>query len=694
MLFKELMRQLKLKPADRRMLKRILTELVLRGEIINIRGNRYGLAEKMDLETGTFQAHPAGYGFVIPDKRGVPDIYIAARSRLDAMNSDRVVVRVSEPRGKRKTAGKREGMIVRILDRAHRKIVGTYERTDPRTGSYGFVVSSNPRITQDLFIDPQNSGNAQNGDIVSAEIIRYPMRGRPPEGRITNVIGRPGQAGIESEIIIDEYDLPTVFTPVALEEAAAILQEVTPAMHRGRRDLRDLPTVTIDGESAKDFDDALSVQRISGGFRLWVHIADVANYVREGTMLDQEAYQRGTSVYLPDRAIPMLPEPLSNGICSLNPGVDRLTLTVEIDINRHGVIQEYDIYESVIRSDHRMTYTVVREILVENDPAQKRRFRDFVSAFELMEELMKLLNAQRVKRGSIDFDLPEPELVLDLQGKISDIIRAERNKAHQIVEEFMLAANETVAEYVEELGLPIMFRVHEEPDEEKIVDLSEFLSTLGIELSLGRKLKSSHLRAVVEQVKGSPEEHLVNTVLLRSMKQARYSKENLGHFGLAAVTYTHFTSPIRRYPDLVVHRIVKSTLTNQQRRKRVMADLADTLPDIASHCSERERTAMEAERDVVTMLKIQFMKDKLGETYAGVISGVTQFGFFVQLSELFVEGLVHISTLVDDYYHYIEKLHCLRGERTKRVYRIGDRVQVSVDRVDRDRKRIDFSLTK
>ncbi|HAK59631.1 MAG TPA: ribonuclease R [Nitrospiraceae bacterium] len=694
MLIKELIRQLKLTAAERPLLKRTLSELVLAGEIIKTRGNRYGLAEKMDLETGTFQAHPSGFGFVIPDKKNVSDIYISARSRLDAMDRDRVVVRVSEQRGRKKATGKREGTVVRILQRAHVKMVGTYELSETQPAEFGFVVSSNPRITQDLFISHENRGAAQHGDIVSAEIVSYPMRGRPPQGRITRVIGKPGQAGIEAELIIDEYDLPTDFSTGATEEASNIPQEVPSAMGRARRDLRNLPSVTIDGETAKDFDDAISIERLKSGYRLWVHIADVAQYVREGTFLDDEAYQRGTSVYLPDRAIPMLPTPLSNGICSLNPGVDRLTLTVEMSIGKNGSILNYDIYESLIKSKKRMTYTEVREIIVDKDPVRRKGNPGLVELFELMEELMEVLRARRAKRGSIDFDLPEPQIVLDLQGRISDIIRAERNKAHQIVEEFMLVANETVAGHIEKKNIPFLYRIHEEPDEDKAAELVDFLSALGVQIPPGKGLKPAHLRKVIAQVKDTPEEALVNTVLLRSMKQARYATENLGHFGLAAKTYTHFTSPIRRYPDLIVHRIVKSGLHKKTKSGMDAEHLAEVLPGITAHCSQRERTAMEAERDVITMLKLQFMKDKLGKTYDGIITGVTQFGLFVQLSGLFVEGLVHISTLADDYYHLIEKKHCLLGERTKRVFRLGDTVRVSIDRVDRERKRIDFSLVK
>ncbi len=690
LLLRELMRGLKLPAEDRRKIRKLLAELTVEGLVIKTRGNRFGMPEKMDLETGFFQAHAAGFGFVLPEKKGKSDIYIAAPGRLDAMDGDKVVVRLSPPSGRKKAEGKREGVIIRILERTHRKIVGIYEERIGKKSAFGFVSPTNPKLPQDMIVSADDKVGAKSGDLVSAEIITYPLRGRPAEGRIVKVIGSPGDPGIESEIIIEEYELPTEFSPEAVREAADIPQEVTPALRRGRRDLRTLPTVTIDGEKAKDFDDAVSLEKIKGGWRLWVHIADVAQYVREGTFLDEEAYQRGTSVYLPDRAIPMLPTPLSNGICSLNPNVDRLTLTVEMDIAPNGSLLRHDLYESVINSNERMTYTAVKEILVDRLPAQRRRYAALLDRFELMAELMEVLRVKRMKRGSIDFDLPEPEIVLDLQGKMADVIRAERNMAHQIIEEFMLAANETVASHLEDRGIPLPYRIHEEPDEDKIADLAEFLASLGITLPAGKKLRPLHLQKALAAARDSSVQALVNTVVLRTMKQARYSAENTGHFGLASDTYTHFTSPIRRYPDLMVHRILKGALRGASEPD----DEGETLAEAAAHCSKRERTAMEAERDVVTMLKLIFMQDKLGETFAGIITGVSAFGFFVQLKDLFVEGLVHVSTLADDYYHYIEKLHCLRGERKKRVYRIGDAVRVQVDRIDRERKRIDFSLSR
>ncbi len=695
MQFREIMRRLRLRPEDRRLLKRVLAELVIKGELIKTRGNRFGLPEKMDLEIGRFEAHPEGYGFVMPERKGLPDIYISIRSKLDAMHGDRVTVRVSPPsRAGKSGRMKREGVIVRILERSHTRVVGTYEAPEHGTGAYGFVVPSDPRITQDLIIHNEHRGAAGPGDLVSAEIISYPLRGRQPEGRIIRVIGRPGDPGIESEMVIEEYELPVEFSGAALSEASAIPQDVAPTMMRGRRDLRELPTVTIDGEKARDFDDAISIEKTKQGYRLYVHIADVSAYVKEGSYLDQEAYKRGTSVYFPDRVLPMLPPELSNGICSLNPGVDRLAMTVEMSLSKDGHVQKYDIYNSVIRSDERMTYTAVREILVDRDRKQLRRYEAYLPMFEDMDELMEILRAERMRRGSLDFDLPEPEIVLDMQGRMTDIIRAERNRAHQIIEEFMILANETVASHIEKIGAPFIYRVHEEPDEDKLLDLAEFLSSIGISLPVQKKIRPAVLQMALAKAKGTPEEALVNTVLLRTMKQARYSAENIGHFGLASESYTHFTSPIRRYPDLMVHRILKAWMKGRLDDPAYRERLGESIPDAAEHCSKRERTAMDVERDVISMLKLEFMRDKLGETFDGIISGVTAFGLFVQLTEYFVEGLVHVSTLDDDYYHFVETRHSLIGERRKRVFRIGDMVRVRIDRVDRERKRIDLSLSR
>src|SRR5512137_672869 len=461
LLVREIMRQFKLKSDDRHDLKLMLAGLVAEGHIVKSRGNRYGASAggstvrtagktaKADIEQGLFQAHPSGFGFVMPGIKGKTDVFVPAGGRRDAMDGDTVKVRVSPPSGKKKATGKREGVIIEVLERGHTKIVGTYETAGPKGRGPGTISPTNQRITQNVFVSAENATGAKTGDLVTAEIIAYPLQGRPAEARIIRVIGRPGDPGIESDLIIEEHELPVEFAPATIMEAKAIPQDVSATMRKGRRDLRDLPTVTIDGEKARDFDDAISIEKYRNGWRLWVHIADVAQYVQEGTLLNEEAYARATSVYLPDRAIPMLPEQLSNGICSLNPKVDRLTLTAEMDFDANGAVVRHDIYESVINSNERMTYTGVRQILVDRDQAMRKRYEPLLRQFELMAELMEVLRAKRSKRGSIDFDLPEPEIILDLQGQMTDIVRAERNMAHQLVEEFMLAANETVASHLE-----------------------------------------------------------------------------------------------------------------------------------------------------------------------------------------------------------------------------------------------------
>jgi ribonuclease R len=462
---------------------------------------------------------------------------------------------------------------------------------------------------------------------------------------------------------------------------------------KGRTDLRASLTVTIDGETARDFDDAVAVKREDKGrIRLWVSIADVSHYVKPGSALDTDAYLRGTSVYFPDRCIPMLPEELSNGICSLNPSVDRLTVTAEMLFDKGGALLHASFYPSVIRSTARLTYTMVKKILVDKDLEAATTHRALVADLQVMEELALRLMEKRNKRGSIDFDLPEPEIILDLQGGTSAIIRAERNLAHRIIEEFMLAANEAVASHLEGRHIPTLYRVHEQPDPVKLKDFQEFIHNFGYGFRMTEELvEPAEFQRLLEEAAGKPEERMINEVLLRCMKQARYAAENLGHFGLAAPCYTHFTSPIRRYPDLVVHRILKGGLSGRLKEKE-LEKLATTLPDVAAHTSKRERVAMEAEREIVDLKKMQFMRDKVGEEFDGFITGVTPYGFFVELLEFFVEGMVHVSTLARDYYRYQEKQHALVGERSKEIFRLGDRVMVTVASVSLERKQIDFVL--
>jgi ribonuclease R len=682
---REMLLSFRVPKEERRAFKRIIKELLRDGEIIKTRKNQYGIPEKMSLIVGRIQCHRDGYGFVIPEKAGEPDVFIPNRSISGAMHGDRVVARVEHFR----EGMKREGKVIRVLERAHKKIVGRFEYDR----NIGYVVPNDPRIGQDLYIAPQERKGATKGDLVVAEIVNYPLPTRGPEGRITRILGRPDDAGIITDMIIEEHELPQVFPPNIVQIVKSVKQKVTKAMFRGRMDLRDLNTVTIDGEKAMDFDDAVSVKRLSGGsILLRVHIADVGHYVPWDSPIDVEARARGTSTYFPDRVIPMLPEELSNGICSLKPDEDRLAVTVEMEFDGGGNRTRSDFYDSVIKSNERMTYTSVKKILVDHDSEDCRRYRYLLDDFRVMKELALKLRDRRMHRGSLDFDLPEPEIVLDLRGEIKDILVEERNIAHRIIEEFMIAANEAVACYMAKLGVPFIYRIHEEPDPEKMEEFLEFLKGFG-HIITKKGIHPKAFQRVLENVKDRPEERLINNVMLRAMKQARYSVDNLGHFGLASDCYTHFTSPIRRYPDLVVHRTLRDAkmgnLTGKRRKY-----LEEIFTGIAIHSSEREKVADEAEREVADTLKVRFMKEKVGDEYEGVITGVTSYGMFAQLKDIFVEGLVHVSTLRDDYYSFYERGHMLKGKHRKKVYRTGDEVRVRVDRVDIERRLIDFSIIK
>jgi ribonuclease R len=531
--------------------------------------------------------------------------------------------------------------------------------------------------------------------MVLAEIIEYPVKQRNPVGRILKVLGHSADPRIDTDLIIESYALPKVFSSSTLQEARALPERVTEEVIKDRRDLRQLITVTIDGEKAKDFDDAVSAQRLPDGLiRLWVHIADVGHYVPWDGALDREAYLRGTSVYFPDRVVPMFPEKLSNQICSLNPIEDRMTLTCEMVFDTEGERTSYALYESVINSNARLTYTEVKKILVDRQPLVGKRYQNLIGLLQILEDLALRLTKKRQRRGSIDFDLPEPDIILDLQGNTSDILRQERNIAHRIIEECMLAANETVAEHMTGLGHPFLYRIHEEPDPEKMAEFNDFIHSFGLHLKVLSKVKPKVLQNLLEQVKGTAVEKLINNLLLRSMKQARYSPEGKGHFGLASEHYTHFTSPIRRYPDLIVHRLLKEVLKGGPPSPKRWDQLIQLLPNIAKHSSEQERVAMEAEREVIDLKKTRFMADKVDEEFDAYITGVQSFGFFVELEQYFVEGLVHVTSLHDDYYIYLEKQHALIGEHQRRVFRVGDKLRVRVERVDLERRKIDFTLVE
>lgn len=684
MSFRELVFMFDIKKDRRDEFKRLVKDMVREGSLIKIRGGRYGLPEKMNLVTGELICHPDGFGFVRPETGGEQDVFINHRRLAGAMHGDTVVTRIEGV----KQGGKREGSIIRITKRAHKVIVGRYERGN----GFGVVIPSDERILEEIIIPPKETKNAKDGMIVSAEITRWPAKNLAPAGKVLEIIGDPDDPDVEADVILRKFGLPNRFPDRVMHEVKSIPMQVADADIEGRHDLRDKLTITIDGETAKDFDDAVSVDRLpNGGYRLRVSIADVSHYVREGTEIDTEAYSRGTSVYFPDRCIPMLPEALSNGICSLNPKEDRLTMTAEIEFDSKGHPHKKRFYESVIKSAERMTYTNVKKLLYNEDEELNKRYAHILDDLKVMAELAARLSEKRSEAGSIDFDLPEPQIIIDIEGNVEAIVRSERNIAHKLIEEFMLAANKAVAEEFSKRELPFIYRIHEEPDEDSINDFIEFASEFGLQMKPDGGPKA--FQRVLQKVAGKKEERLINQVLLRSMKQAVYSEENVGHFGLAFEDYTHFTSPIRRYPDLVVHRLLRTLLRGRYTKEK-KEHWETALPEIATHTSNRERKAMEAEREIADLKKCQFMMDKVGEEFDGIISGVTSFGLFVELKDYFVEGLIHVSMLLDDYYRFDEKNHLLMGEGSKRVFRLADEVRIKIENVDLERRRIDFLLAE
>lgn len=686
---RELLQRLKIPKEQRSSLTRLLKQLVESGHLIETRGNRYGLPDRMNLVVGRVQTNPRGFGFVVPDRalEGVDgDIFIAGSNLNQAVHGDRVVARIEHARGERV-----EGRIVRILQRGSSTIVGRYD-VDER--GMGFLVPFDRRVIVDVLIPDTERGAAQPGDMVVVEITRWPTPTRTPLGRVIDVLGDIDEPGVDTEIIIRKYGINDAHTEEAVEQARRLGTAVTERDVRGRTDFRGTTTVTIDGETARDFDDAITIEKLpSGNYWLGVHIADVAHYVQEGSALDEEAYERGTSVYFPERAVHMFPSELATGLCSLNPHVDRLVQSCLMEIDRRGDVVRYEFHDGVIHSDARMTYTDVNAILTDHDAETTRKYSALVPMFEIMQELFEILHARRRRRGSIDFDLKEPYIVLDDEGMVEDIIAAERNVAHRIIEEFMLIANETVAGYLDGHDVPTLYRIHEEPDPLKVEEFEEFVSTLGYSLAApAGAVRPRHFQKLVERIAGKPEEKPIAFLMLRTMQKARYEPTNEGHFGLAAESYTHFTSPIRRYPDLVVHRSLREARHGMSDERR--EQLAEDLPDIARHTSERERRATDAERELVQWKKVRFMADKVGDEFDGYITGVAAFGLYVELIEHFVEGMVHVSTMADDYYRFVERAHILRGEHTGRVYRLGDRVRVQVIKVDMERRQVDLGLVE
>lgn len=630
--------------------------------------------------TGTYIASDRGFGFV--SAGGDEDIFIRYGDENGAFHGDTVEVRLK----RRSRAGRPEGRVVRVTARSVYKIVGTYVKH----GHAGLVRPDNRRYKKSVVIPSKDTAGALSGQKVVASITDYGEGGDLPKGKVREILGFTGEVGIDVLSIAKEYDLPTEFPEEAMEEASRAELSVSEADMSGRKDLRGLLTVTIDGEDAKDLDDAVTVTREGTGYRLGVHIADVSNYVRENGALDREAKKRGTSVYLADRVIPMLPPALSNDICSLNQGEDRLALSCIMDIDSEGNLTGHEITESVIRVDRRMTYTSVKKILEDHDESEIEKYGDFVPMFETMRELSGKLREKRRGRGAIDFDFPEARVLLDGDGRPIEITAREGNVATRIIEDFMLIANETVAEEYFQRKIPFVYRVHEAPDAEKMRKLAAYLANFGYTLRVGTDVSPAGIQKLLRKAEGKDEEGLINRLALRSMKQAAYSPENVGHFGLAARYYCHFTSPIRRYPDLQIHRIIKENLHGSLTDERKL-HYKNILEDVAKTSSERERTAQEAERETVKLKEAEYMAGYVGEIFDGIISGVTKWGFYVELKNT-VEGLVRVSSLSDDYYEYSEDDFALTGVRGKKSYRLGQKVTVRVTGVDIQRRNIDFEL--
>ena len=670
--------------------KKTLKMMEHEGFIMRTKKNKYmiteGNNEEDGLVIGKLQAHAKGFGFLIPDEEGQKDVFIQSTSMNGAMNGDKISVRVTREDTNTK---KREGEVVEILERNTTKIVGIYEDCK----NFGFVVSEDTRISKDVFISKKDRNGANDGDVVTVKLTKWPDEKRKAEGVVTEVLGRKGDRGIDILMIIKKLGLPEEFTDKVLNFAESISEEIDEKEYKGRRDLRDLRMVTIDGEDAKDLDDAVSIEKLSNGnFKLGVHIADVTNYVKEDNPLDKEALKRATSVYLIDRVVPMLPRKLSNGICSLNPKVDRLTLTCFMEIDHKGKVVDHEIVESVIKTNERMTYTDVTKILKDHDEELIKRYDYLYEDFKTMEELCKILRAKRTKRGAIDFEIAEAKITLNELGKPIEIKPYDREISNRMVEEFMLAANETVAEHMFETHFPFVYRIHENPDEEKLTKFKEFVYNLGYTVQWTEEIRPKSFQEILEKVKGKNEETVISTLLLRSMMQARYAPECTGHFGLAAQYYCHFTSPIRRYPDLQIHRIIKEYLHGEIDEKRINK-LKNIVGYAAKQSSEMERKAQDAEREVDDLKKAEYMEDRIGEEFEGIISSVTSFGVFVELPNT-IEGLVHVTDLDDDYYIFNEANLSLMGERTKKIYKLGDKVKVECVNVDIANREVFFRITE
>lgn len=666
-------------------LRKVCEALEAEGKIYLTKKGKYrkGEAKRM---IGTYRAGQKGFGFVVlPEEHS--DIYISGENTNGAFDGDEVeAVVIKEPEVQEK---RREGKIVRIISRGITKVVGLYRKKPNH--NYGFVLPDNQRVGKDIFIPSEAVGGAADGHKVVVKLTSYGDDRQKPEGRIVEIIGHMDDPGTDILSIVKGYELPFEFSEKMLNQAARAAKPVSRADMAGRKDLRHWQMVTIDGEDAKDLDDAVSVIKDGGNYILGVHIADVTNYVQENSALDREALERGTSVYLADRVIPMLPRVLSNGICSLNAGEDRLALSCIMTVNQKGLVTEHEIAETVIHVSRRMTYTSVNKIVTEKDEKEREAYRELVPMLELMGELSEVIRERRRKRGSIDFDFPETKLILDESGRPLDVMAYERNAAHKLIEDFMLLANETVAEDYCWQELPFVYRTHDVPEGEKIRTLAAFINNFGYSMHIGaNEVHPKEIQKLLTRIEGTPQETMITRLALRSMKQAVYTPENTGHFGLAANYYTHFTSPIRRYPDLQIHRIIKDNLRGRMNEERI-AHYQSILPEVTRQSSERERRAEEAERETVKLKKTEYMQEHIGEVFEGVISGMTKWGMYVELPNT-IEGLVHVVNMTDDHYDYDDSSYEMVGEHTKKVFRLGQKVSVRVKNADRLLRTIDFEI--
>lgn len=681
MKFKELAVVLNVKKEDRKLLDDVLTELVSEGQIMLSKRGKYSIPKEQYVK-GLFISNEKGFGFVeVEDEE--EDYFIPESGVNGAFHHDMVLIAVEPVQtGKRK-----EGKVIQILSHEIREVVGYFQKNK----GFGYVLPDNQRITSDIYVAGKDTMGAVQGHKVVVKLTDYGTLRRKPEGVITEILGHANDPGVDIMSIVKSYEIPSRFSEEVMEQAAAIPTEVPEEDKVGRMDIRDWQTVTIDGEDAKDLDDAITLTKEDGIYTLGVHIADVSHYVTEGSPIDQEAVKRGTSVYLVDRVIPMIPHKLSNGICSLNQGEDRLALSCIMKINEKGVIIDHQVAETLINVDRRMTYTAVNDIVTKKDKETMDAYQDFVEMFFLMAELSNILRKKRYGRGAIDFDFPECKIKLDEKGYPKSIEPYDRNAATKIIEDFMLAANETIAEYYFWQQVPFVYRNHEKPDSDRMKALAAFITNMGYSLKVtGDEVHPKEIQKLLGKIEGTPEEAMISRVTLRSMKRAEYTPECMGHFGLAAKYYTHFTSPIRRYPDLQIHRIIKECLAGKMSEKRA-EHFRSILPQITKDCSTFERRADDAERDTEKLKKAEYMRSQIGEEFVGIISGVTNFGIYVELPNT-VEGLVHVSNMADDHYIYDEATYSMTGERTKKTYKLGQPVKIRVESADKLTRTIDFSM--